>query len=306
LRQALAGLYDHAVTSTSPEEELSTAERTLRPSAAEALAAWRALVAGERAQVERLPQRPRPEDFYAPVAEAFRADPHRRDEPLLDLLLALVEADETWVDIGAGGGRYTLPIALRARRLYAVEPSAGMREVLTQCAAENGITNLEVFDERWPGPSAVPTAGVAFISHVGYDIEEIGPFLDQMEAHAHRLCVAVLFDRAPISDFAPLWQAVHGEQRVLLPALRELLALLFARDKEPELRGLPVAPRTFADLDALQQAARRPLWVLPGSDADERLARAARDLATPVEGGFALSRRPRYLGVVTWRPGRQA
>lgn len=290
------------MTSGGAGEELSLAERTLRPTAAEALAAWRELVLAERAQVERLPQRPRPEDFYAPVAEAFRADPRRRDEPVLEHLLSLVEVGETWLDVGAGGGRYTLPIALRARRVYAVEPSAGMRRVLTESAAHGGIDNVEVFDERWPGPSRAPMADVAFMSHVGYDVEEIGPFLEQMEAHARRLCVAVLFEAAPISDFAPLWQAVHGERRVQLPGMREFIAVLFARGKEPELRGFRAPPRAYPDLESLQQAARRPLWVLPGSDADERLARAVREMATVVDGGYALSPRQRYLGVISWRP----
>jgi SAM-dependent methyltransferase len=252
--------------------------------------------------VEALPQRPRPEDFYAPVAEAFRADPRRETDPLFPLLLPLIDKNETWIDIGAGGGRYTLPIALRAKRVYAVEPSGGMRRVLTASAAESGIENCEVFDERWPGETGVPLADVAFISHVGYDIEEIGPFLDQMEEHARRLCVAVLFDHAPISDFAPLWRLVHGQERVTLPGLPEFIAVLFARGGQPELRGMRVPPRSYPDVEAMQQAARRPLWVLPGSEADERLRRAIRRRAVAVEGGVSLSRDARYLGVVTWRP----
>jgi hypothetical protein len=32
------------------------------------------MVRADREQVEALPDRPRPEDFYAPVAEQFRAD----------------------------------------------------------------------------------------------------------------------------------------------------------------------------------------------------------------------------------------
>lgn len=290
------------MTPEGTPEELALAERTLRPSVAEALAAWRTLVAAERAQVERLPERPRPEDFYAPVAEAFSADPRRTDDAVLDVLLSLVRPEETWIDVGAGGGRYTLPIALRAQRVYAVEPSAGMRAVLERSAKESGIDNLEVLAERWPGESAAPVADAAFISHVGYDIEAIGPFLDQLEAHARRLCVAVLFDQAPISDFAPLWQPVHGEPRVLLPALRELLTLLFARGREPQLQGLHAPQRSFPDIEALQQAARRPLWVLPGTAADERLAGAVRALAVRTEQGFGLARRPRYLGIVTWAP----
>ncbi|HLF78419.1 MAG TPA: methyltransferase domain-containing protein [Dehalococcoidia bacterium] len=290
------------MSEAQPNYTWRDAQRTLRPSAAEAADAWRALVVAEREQVERLPNRPRPEDFYAPVAESFRAEARRGGEPLLDYLLSLVQSDETWLDIGAGGGRYTLPIALLAARVFAIEPSQGMRSVLSASAREEGITNLEVFDERWPGPSEAPIADVAFISQVGYDIEEFGAFLDQMEAHARRLCVAVMFERSPIAEFAALWPDVHGEERILLPALPELLTLLFARGRRPAVHGLYLPPRTYASLDALHRAARRPLWVREGSAQDQRLGVAVKDIAKAVEEGFTLNSRERYLGVVTWRP----
>jgi SAM-dependent methyltransferase len=274
----------------------------LRPSADEAAEAWRQLVIAEREQVERLPNRPRPEDFYGPVARQFKADPHRTDEPLLDALRALVRPEESWIDIGAGGGRYTLAIALLARRVYAVEPSAGMRNALAEAAQEYGIENIEVFDERWPGPSAAPVAAVAFISQVGYDIAGFGAFLDTMEAQASRLCVNVMFSEAPISDWAPLWRAVHGEERRLLPGAPEMMTLLFARGRTPEVSFLDLPPRTYADVESMHAAARRPLWLLPDSAQDARLGAAVREMAVQIDGGVALSSAPRRLGLITWRP----
>ncbi len=274
----------------------------LRPTSEDAAEAWRRLVVAEREQVERLPNRPRPEDFYAPVAERFKADPHRTDEPLLDALRSLVRPDETWIDIGAGGGRYTLPIALLARRVYAVEPSAGMRIALAEAAQEHGIENLEVHDERWPGESHVPVADVAFISQVGYDIAEFGAFLAMMDAHASRICVSVMFTEAPITEWAPFWRAVHGAERHLLPAAGEMMTLLLARDNAPEVHFLDLPPRSYADVESLHAAARRPLWVLPDSEQDSRLEAAVTELAVRVEGGYALSDKTRRLGVISWRP----
>jgi SAM-dependent methyltransferase len=278
----------------------SESASVLRPSAAAAAEAWRTIVVAEREQVERLPNRPRPEDFYGPVAESFKADPHRTNDPLLDILRPMVRPDETWLDVGAGGGRYTLPIALLARRVFAVEPSAGMRGVMVEACREFGIDNVDVFDERWPCASTTPIADVGFISQVGYDIPEFDAFLDELEAHSRRLCVAVLFARAPISDFAPLWPLVHSQERVLLPGLAEFSALLFAKGRLPETRLLTIPPRTFPDLPSLHAAVRRPLWVLEATEADRRLAQAVRQLAVPVKDGVALSTEPRKLAVVTW------
>jgi SAM-dependent methyltransferase len=287
---------------TKAYSENSWAEGILRPSADDVAEAWRVQVTAERAQVEALPDRPRPEDFYGPVSDAFRADPHRTDEPILNLLRGLVDPAETWIDIGSGGGRYTLPIGLLAREVYAVDPSQGMRETLAASAAEHGITNLRIFAERWPCESEAPVADVAFISQVGYDIADIGPFIDQMEAHARRLCVAVLFQQAPISDFAPLWKLVHGEERVQLPALPQFLTLLFARGRSPEARVLSLEPRTFESIEALHRAFRRPLWVLDGTPEDERLDAAIRAMALQTAAGVRLSAQDRKLALVTWTP----
>jgi hypothetical protein len=260
----------------------------LRPPAAEAEAAWHDLVVAEREQVEGLPDRPRAEDFYAPIAQAFKADPHRSDEPLLDVLRTLVRPDETWIDIGAGGGRYTLPIALLARRVYAVEPSAGMRAALAEAARENAIDNVDVFDERWPGPSSAPAADTALISHVGYDIADIGPFLDEMEAHASRKCVAVLFHRAPLSDFAALWAPVHGEERVQLPAMGELMTLLFARGATPELRFLDLPPPFAGRYGCWRAAKRTCAW--PGQCAIWQSPSMVVTCSTAPRGGWASRR----------------
>jgi SAM-dependent methyltransferase len=274
----------------------------LRPPLDLALRSWAAMVRADNEQVEDLPARPRPEDFYAPVAEQFRADPRRTDDRVLDFLRSLAQPGETWLDLGAGGGRYSLALALSSRRVYAVETSEGMRAVLTSAMAEHGVTNIDVFDERWPGPSACPTADLGLISHVGYDIADIGPFLDQFEAHVSRLCVAVLFERAPVQDFAPLWKPVHGEERALLPGLRELIALLFARGRVAEVTLFPSRRPVFESLEALHRAARRPTWVLEGTPEDQRLAQAVEAIAVRVEGGYALSPEPRTLGVVRWKP----
>jgi SAM-dependent methyltransferase len=282
--------------------DFDAAASLLRPRAVDLADAWHTIVTAEREQVEALPNRPRPEDFYGPVANVFRADPRRTDEPLLDAILELTKPDETWIDLGAGGGRYALPIALHTKAVYAVEPSQGMREVLADSAAENGIHNIETFAERWPCESKTPVADVCFICQVGYDIADIGPFVDEMEAHARRLCVAVMFDRAPISEWAVLWAAVHGEERVLLPAMGEFVSLLYARGRVPGVRLLSRPPRTYESLEKLHAAARRAAWVIEGSPEDEKLGQAVATLSTATPEGFVLQTRPTRIGIITWEP----
>ena len=157
----------------------------LRPTAEATLHAWAARVRANREQVERFREVEDGADFYGGIATMFRDDPRRQDEPALDALRALARPEDNWLDIGAGGGRYALPLALLVREVIGLDPSAGMLGVLRQGMSDHGISNVRIVEARWPSADPI-RADVAMIAHVGYDIEEIGPFLDAMEAAAER------------------------------------------------------------------------------------------------------------------------
>jgi len=273
----------------------------LRPAAESALEAWRYRVSANREQAERLREGTPPRDFYAAVAPDFRANPHRIDEPALNLLRALVRPGETWLDIGAGGGRYALPLALLTKTVIAVEPSEGMRNVLKEGLAEHRISNVEIVPSRWPMDGA-PTADVALIAHIGYDIEEIGPFLDAMEASARRLCVAVLVTPSPPYLAEPFWPPIHGEARVALPSLTEFLVLLLARGRRFELSLCARTPLTHADREGPLRWLHQQLFITPETVKGQRLAALAREAITSREERWALSWSPASIGVVSWRP----
>jgi SAM-dependent methyltransferase len=262
----------------------------LRPTAAEALGAWALRVRSNREQAERFREGAPPRDFYAPVASNFRADPRRTDEPALDVLRSLARPGETWLDIGAGGGRYALPLALRVKDVIAVEPSEGMRRVLQAGMTEHGIANVNVVGERWP-MEAPPGADVALMAHIGYDVEDIGSFLDTMEATARRLCVAVLMAPSP-----------PHLARVPLPALPEFLVVLGARGRLFEVRLLDREPVTYGDRDAPLPWLYQQLFVAPDTEKGQRLASLAREAIAARGERWALSWAPGALGIATWRP----
>ncbi len=269
-------------------------------------AAWSERVRANREQAERL-RESTPPDFYAPVTSLFVADPRRTDEPVLDVLQALARRESTWLDIGAGAGRYALPLALRVRALIAVEPSAGMRRALRTGIDEHGIANVRVVPGTWPGAvddlGPLPAADVALIAHVGYDIERIGPFLDAMEAAAGERCVAVMTDRSPGAVADPFWPLVHGEERVPLPALPDLLALLEARGRLVDAVRVERSTRSFDSVDALAAFLRRQLFIVEGGDKDVRFREVLRDMIVNRDGAWTLAEGPAgSVGVVTWQP----
>src|SRR5215212_11045569 len=141
------------------------------------LEAWAARVTADHEQVERCREVADPADFYAPVVSRFRLDPRRTDDDVLAVLLRLARPDDVWVDVGAGGGRYALPLALAVREVVAVEPSPAMVATLVADAAAAGISNVRVVQAHWPigdaegargwGASA-PSADAGLIAHIGY------------------------------------------------------------------------------------------------------------------------------------------
>jgi SAM-dependent methyltransferase len=271
--------------------------------------AWAVRVRANREQAERL-RETTTGDFYAPVSALFVSDPRRTDEPALDHLRAMAEPDETWLDIGAGAGRYALPLALAVRRVIAVEPSAGMRRALRSGLDEHGIGNVEVVAGTWPEALAqletLPAADVALIAHVAYDIEAIGPFLDAMETAVLDRCVAMLTDSSPASVADPFWPLVHGEPRVPLPALPELLALLHARGCRTEVVRTKRAPRSFDTVGALAAFLRRQLFIEEGGEKDVHFLAILPEHIVARDGAWTLARPPAgSLGIVTWRPGAQ-
>jgi SAM-dependent methyltransferase len=279
----------------------NTPEAILQPDPDLLADAWQQMVVREKEQVERLREW-QEQDYYRPVAQHFAQDPRRTGDEILDILRAHSRPDATWLDIGAGGGRYALPLALVSKKVIAIEPSEAMREVLQQQMAEHGIDNIEVLPLRWPEEADGLQVDFSLIAHVSYDIPAITPFLDALERSTSERCWALMMDRAPSSGFDGLWQEVHGEKRRNLPAMREFLTLLLARGATPEVH---VIPSEMHDMDAqgVRDNARRRLWLQEGSKKDQLLQqRLDRILDAP--DAIQSFRLARSIAVISWEPTR--
>ena len=265
--------------------------------------AWCERVRANREQVERIREVPDGADFYAPVSSLFRADPDRADDPVLAELIALAKPGEIWIDIGAGAGRYALPLARAVGEVIAIEPSSSMRAALEEGIASRGLANVRPLSDRWPIADP-PAADVALIAHVGYDIEAIGPFVGAMEATVRRLCVAVLMERPPAAAADPFWPIVHGEPRLALPALPEFVELLRARGREPVVTMTERPPRHFDERAQLEGFVRRQLWIADGGEKERRFREALEELVVKgSDGTFTLAgQEAAGVGVVTWVP----
>ena len=243
------------------------------------------------------------DDFWQPYARFFRQDPRRKGDAVLDSLLHMLVPEYTVLDVGAGAGRMALPIALKCRRVGVVEPSGSMLAELREAAEEADIRNISITQATWED-AVVENAEIVLCAHVVYGVADIEPFIRKLEAHSNAFVIILAFVETPMNRISQFWEPVHGERRIDMPALPELVNALWDMGIYPDLRMLhPTMPDLFEDRDVALTQLRNRLYVREGSAADDRLRNAMDDLLVDVDGGVAVRGiNPVQQGFLIWTP----
>lgn len=204
-----------------------------------AAARWRRLVAGRREEMERLsPGRgslsgafwDRRADRYAASASATDVE----SDPFLRRLRRVARPSSTAIDVGAGTGRFALPLAAVADHVTAVDPSAAMLAVLRRDAGELGATNLTTLHGTWE-ETGTPAADIVFSAFVLPLVAEASPFLIKLEAAARHHAFLYLGAYCGDAVLDPLWRHFHGAPRAPGPSYLDALALLRELGIAPEV-----------------------------------------------------------------------
>jgi SAM-dependent methyltransferase len=203
------------------------------------------------------------------------------------------------LDVGAGGGAASLPLAGVAGRLVAVDESADMVAAFLAAAEAAGVPASGV-EGRWPEVAGrVAPADVVVCHHVLYNVADLAPFADALTGHARRRVVAELTERHPLVGLAPLWRRFHGLERPSGPGADDAVAAL-------EALGLRVARQDwesqdrfgFDDFDELVAFTRRRLC-LP-AERDPEVAAALLEEGTRQVDGVWVSGQPRRVATLSW------
>lgn len=256
----------------------------------------------EREQAERLRSDQRLPDHWKPNASNFQPtiDEH---QPEGAALARWVDANTRVIDVGAGGGRITVPLAQCVRELVAVEPSPAMRDVLARAAAELDVHNIEIVASNWEDAEVTP-AELVFAAHVTYSVPHIEPFLRKMDRAATHRVALITFNDPAQHVFAPFWKYVYAEERIRLPVRAELLAVLGELGIEPGIDALaPRLPASFGPPEDAFNMVRGRLFIGEGTAAETRL-RDAIDALTELRDGelWPIQATPNELSILSWRP----
>ncbi len=173
----------------------------------------------------------------------------------------------TVLDVGAGAGAASLPLADRAGRIIAVDASMEMLAAFATGADHLGADHKQICGQ-WPAvESQTPIAEVVVCHHVLYNIAGAVPFVHALNDHARRRVVVEITDRHPQSSLNTVWLHFHGIVRPETPTAVDLIDVLRDEGFDVSVERFSMANRLAARDPAETVAfARRRLCLPPGRD----------------------------------------
>ena len=226
-------------------------------------------------------------------ARSFARSTHARADEFLQVLDPYLGNNKTLIDVGAGTGRHTTPLAEKLEWVTAVEPSEGMRSHIPQ------RDNITIVASNWEDAEVAP-ADLVICSHVMYGVAEPVPFLEKMQRSARERVFVMMRETDLPHPAAELRRRLVGQSGPRLPRFSELFMLLVQMGIAPDVSYLryPIVTR-YADMEEALTDCR----ALFGNGWDESAAKAElerllrrEDNELVFDGGLALS------GVADWRP----
>lgn len=242
-----------------------TAADTAAARWADALAQW----ALPREIVDAAPEGPPwrfPPAIFAWTPERAAAE-GSTENPSRRRALEALGAGGTVLDVGAGGGRASLPLAPPATEVVAVDPSTELLAAFSE-AAERQAVPYRTVEGQWPDVAAhVGPHDIVACHNVVYNVADLVPFARALTERTRRRVVVELTVDHPASNLNPAWRALHGIDRPTSPTAADAIAVLeeMGLDVEWEEWERRVHPTSRAEMVTF---ARRRLCVGPERDAE--------------------------------------
>lgn len=242
-----------------------------------------------------------------------RAADYARNAPLRDegrrVTRAILESvcralpNATVLDIGAGSGVWTVPLANWASQITAMEPSPAMRAELENAVAAAGISaRVTILPHAWPCHET-PPHDILLCAHVLYGIADFRGWIDAMTARARELCLLLL--RAPAADdFMDEARRLIQETPPARPDAFLAVNALWQMGIRPQVLMESVAApysEIYADLPSALSDLKRTLHLHADSRHDHALTGLLERRLRRTPEGLRLPPRP-PTAIVMWQP----
>lgn len=118
----------------------------------------------------------------------------------------------TVLDIGAGPGTLTIPLAKIVKHVTVVEPSSGMLACLKKNIADEGLTNITCIDKKWEDALHGADEHDVVIASYSLAMLDMKSALSKMNEVARRSVNLFTFAGDRMWDYNELWSRLYGEE----------------------------------------------------------------------------------------------
>ena len=130
------------------------------------------------------------------------------------------------LDIGCGGGIAAFAMGSKAQLVIGVDHQSEMLQMFTDNANQRHIDS-RVYEGFWPAiENDVEIADVAVAHHVVYNVQEIVPFIKEMNTHARKRVVLEMPQLHPLSNLSEAWKYFWKLDRPENPTPQDLMNVL--------------------------------------------------------------------------------
>jgi len=268
---------------------------------------WRRLVTGRLEEMERLSPGAGVISgaFWDRRADRFAAGVKVADtesDPFLRRLRRVADPSSTVIDVGAGTGRFALPLASGVKHVTAVDPSEGMLAILRRGAEDLGLTNLSTVRSYWAEADA-GAADIVLSSFVLSVVPDARSFLMKVDEAARQHAFLYLGAYSGDAVFDPLWRHFHGAPRSPGPTYLDAVAVLRELGVEPEVKVVEVPNRKrFATIDEAVEYYRDWLLLVDTPDVARELGGLLTSWLLGRKGAFRSPLRAIPAAIIHWRP----
>jgi FkbM family methyltransferase len=216
------------------------------------------------------------------MAEGLKRSSERMDvtkSPIYEEVMAYIGDERTVLDIGAGVGRFTGPLAKAGCHVTAIEPSDEMLPHLQETVTKQGIADrVTLIHGAWPLDEPIH-AEIALAAYVIQFSNSIAEFALAMKRAATRRCILAVHVDPLMGFMEPLWTMFRpNEPAPHMLNFADIYPQLLAADVVADVRifSESLGPRWSNPMDAVPMIARR-LGILDNPASMERLKEVLRD-----------------------------
>lgn len=238
-----------------------------------------------------------PPELLAARAETTREAP---DTVATRIAREAIPTGGTVLDVGAGGGAASLPLAPPAARLVGVDTSRDVLKRFAETARSRGIEAVTV-EGSWPEVAGgIGRCDVAVCAHVLYNVPDLEPFARALDAHVRRRVVTELTAEHPLAWMSDLWLRFHGLERPEGPTADDAEAALAQIALDVRRRDETRSSRMsgFERREDAVALVRRRLCLT--ADRDEEIADALGDRLHEGDGGWSAGPATQRVCALWW------